>query len=128
MHAPARAFARLTKRGQKYFPIAVIPEDRLSSITAIEEVIDSTIEFNACFPGHEHADRIQPLAQSSSQICRDSQTDPFSFPIRDSGASVPVFGTASQKLSYLFEFHICDIQRCLSRIVLDSWIRPVAEQ
>ncbi len=50
--SPARTQARLAQRGEETLPIRVVAKDRFPPIPAIEQMIDCSLEFDACFTSH----------------------------------------------------------------------------
>lgn len=52
MHAPTRARTRLSQGREKALAISVIAEDRLPPITAIKDMVNGSLKFNAGFASH----------------------------------------------------------------------------
>ena len=55
MHAPARPRTRFPEGLQKTPPIHIIRENRLPPIATIQDVVNGTRKFDACFSGHDRA-------------------------------------------------------------------------
>ena len=53
MHAPASAPARFPEGLQKTPPIRLVLENRLPPIATIQDVVNGTRKFDACFSGHD---------------------------------------------------------------------------
>jgi hypothetical protein len=77
VHPPTGPPAHLSQCGQKLLAIGVITENRFPSIATIQQMIDGTGEFDACFPGHELRQITPQLLPCRMLNCRDSKTDPF---------------------------------------------------
>ena len=53
MDAPAGPRASLPERFEKAPPIRIVLENRLPPVSTIQDVINGSLKFDACFAGHK---------------------------------------------------------------------------
>ena len=52
VNPPPRALARFAESRQKAFPVRIVQENRLPPVTPIEDMVNGSFKFDACFASH----------------------------------------------------------------------------
>src|SRR5438045_3370792 len=90
--APAGPGARLPERFQKPPPIRVVLENRFTPVPAVENVIDGSLKFDACFAGHGFADFYSSsFTEQEPSVEFPSMRDSRSVRPRSSGAQSTLY-------------------------------------
>ncbi len=72
MDSPTGPLTGLPQRREESLPVAIITEDRLTTVSAIQDVIDRAGKFNSGFARHARQ------TAGAGRKLQDSQTDPGS--------------------------------------------------